>query len=180
MSRRASSSENTEVSLPITPMLDMAFQLLTFFIFTYHPSGLEGQMDLSLPSDKVTAAHEKKDEKKDAAPDKNTPLDLPSDVTITVRSQRSDTNSGGISAITVQDKSGPQEIPHPRTKGDPGLLDGLTAALQKMRAAVDPKNPIQLVGDSQLRWEGVIEVMDACRKAGFDNVSFAPPPDYKP
>ena len=34
----------------ITPMLDLAFQVLLFFIMTYHPSQLEeGQMDLSLP-----------------------------------------------------------------------------------------------------------------------------------
>src|SRR5260221_10265183 len=32
----------------ITPMLDMAFQLLTFFVFTYHPSQLEVQFPVSL------------------------------------------------------------------------------------------------------------------------------------
>ena len=29
----------------ITPMLDMAFQLMAFFIMTYHPSALEGHID---------------------------------------------------------------------------------------------------------------------------------------
>ena len=39
-----------EVDIPVTPMLDMTFQLLAFFILTYHPSSLEGQMEFSLPA----------------------------------------------------------------------------------------------------------------------------------
>ena len=34
---RRSAQAPVEVDIPVTPMLDMAFQLLTFFIFTYHP-----------------------------------------------------------------------------------------------------------------------------------------------
>src|SRR4051794_25367790 len=36
------------LSLIITPMLDMAFQLMAFFIMTYHPSSLEGHIDGTL------------------------------------------------------------------------------------------------------------------------------------
>ncbi|MGO8690710.1 MAG: ExbD/TolR family protein [Thermoguttaceae bacterium] len=43
--KRASS----EVELNIASMLDMAFQLLTFFILTFHPPPLEGQIGLRLP-----------------------------------------------------------------------------------------------------------------------------------
>ena len=32
----------------ITPMLDMAFQVLAFFIMTYHPSALEGYFDIKM------------------------------------------------------------------------------------------------------------------------------------
>ena len=38
-----------DVDLPITPMLDLAFQVLLFFILTYQPSSLEGQVEMSLP-----------------------------------------------------------------------------------------------------------------------------------
>ncbi len=37
-----------DVEVPITPMLDMAFQLLTFFILTYHPAPAEGQFSMNL------------------------------------------------------------------------------------------------------------------------------------
>src|SRR5438477_11186925 len=37
-----------QLSLIITPMLDMSFQILAFFIMTYHPSALEGHIPGSL------------------------------------------------------------------------------------------------------------------------------------
>ncbi|MGO8690709.1 MAG: ExbD/TolR family protein [Thermoguttaceae bacterium] len=39
----------SEVELNIASMLDMAFQLLTFFILTFHPPPVEGQIGLRLP-----------------------------------------------------------------------------------------------------------------------------------
>ncbi len=45
-----------EVEIPITPMLDMAFQLLTFFILTYRPAPTEGQFSMNLlPAAAATA-----------------------------------------------------------------------------------------------------------------------------
>jgi len=38
-----------EPDLPITPMLDMSFQLLSFFIMTFHPTPTEGQIAMTLP-----------------------------------------------------------------------------------------------------------------------------------
>jgi len=37
-----------EIEIPVTPMLDMAFQLLTFFILTYKPAPSEGQFSMNL------------------------------------------------------------------------------------------------------------------------------------
>src|SRR4051794_4938913 len=37
-----------DVDIPVTPMLDMAFQLLTFFIMTFRSSPAEGQFAMSL------------------------------------------------------------------------------------------------------------------------------------
>lgn len=40
-----------EPDLPITPMLDMSFQLLAFFIMTFKPAPTEGQIALTLPKE---------------------------------------------------------------------------------------------------------------------------------
>ena len=62
-----------EVELPITPMLDMAFQLLMFFILTYRPSMLEGHLALSLPAE----ADAKADTPMQVDPKTSAPEDTP-------------------------------------------------------------------------------------------------------
>ena len=52
------------IALPITPMLDMTFQLLFFFIINFNPADLEGQMDMSLPSEDITANTKNEADKK--------------------------------------------------------------------------------------------------------------------
>ena len=47
MRKQRKGAENVELNL--AAMLDMAFQLLTFFILTFKPSPIEGQVDLRLP-----------------------------------------------------------------------------------------------------------------------------------
>src|SRR3954469_25884519 len=52
-----------QLSLIVTPMLDMAFQILSFFIMTYHPSALEGHINGSLVPPTKTATHSKDNNK---------------------------------------------------------------------------------------------------------------------
>ncbi|HXY35683.1 MAG TPA: biopolymer transporter ExbD [Planctomycetaceae bacterium] len=47
--RRRLSRSKAEVELNLASMLDMAFQLLAFFILTFRPSPIEGQLSLHLP-----------------------------------------------------------------------------------------------------------------------------------
>jgi biopolymer transport protein ExbD len=46
-SERKNVSRAKEPEIPITPMLDMAFQLLTFFVLTYKPVPTEGSIVMS-------------------------------------------------------------------------------------------------------------------------------------
>jgi len=56
MRRRSLRQKVDEPNVPIAPMLDMAFQLLTFFVLTYHPAPQEGQFVMSLlPAQPATA-----------------------------------------------------------------------------------------------------------------------------
>ena len=52
MSRsRRQPPDYVEPDLPITPMLDMSFQLLSFFIMTFRPAPIEGQIAMTLPKE---------------------------------------------------------------------------------------------------------------------------------
>ncbi len=177
MAYRRGSDPSLDVDLPITPMLDLAFQVLLFFILTYHPSQLEGQMDMSLPD--VAEA-------KAAVPQPNQQagngLDLPAEVTVTVRARPEPEARGEIRQITVQDKSGSKEIPvEPRNNKNEFLKqDDLRKYLSALRPGLGNQDDIKLAAESALIYARVIEVMDACRAAGFSNVSFSPPPDVVP
>src|SRR3954471_9491417 len=48
--RKRQASDYVEPDLPITPMLDMSFQLLAFFIMTFQPTKTEGQIAVALPA----------------------------------------------------------------------------------------------------------------------------------
>ena len=49
MSRRHRRRSKKGVELNLAAMLDMAFQLLTFFILTFRPAPIEGHLALNLP-----------------------------------------------------------------------------------------------------------------------------------
>src|SRR5947207_2082102 len=106
MRRRGGEGGYHEVPLPITPMLDMAFQLLAFFIMTYNPSDLEGQLDLGLPQEakQDKQAHDPKDVDPRTAGSKDP--EIPSDLTIKVRALQSGEYSGNVSSIFVQNITG--------------------------------------------------------------------------
>jgi biopolymer transport protein ExbD len=163
--RRRKGESAPEPTLPITPMLDMAFQLLTFFIFTYHPSDLEGQMDLALPSSDSKVAQKPSDVVPTESNKDNS--EVQANVTVMIRSREGGEEAGKISTLTVQTDSGPEPV---------NTLDKLLPVLKKLSESVDNKSNIKLQADGKLKWSEVINVMDVCHKAGFTNVSFVAPP----
>jgi biopolymer transport protein ExbD len=158
---------DVDMNRVITPMLDLAFQVLLFFIFTYHPSQVEeGQMDLTLPD----AAKEQALNPKDANPKDSMPgdLELPAEITVLVQTQHDEKALGKISRISVQDKVGKTDVENPAA---------LRKYLAKARSGLSNQNDIKIQADSNLKYSYVMEVMDMCTRAGFKNVSFGPPPD---
>lgn len=167
MTIRRKTESGPEPNLPVTPMLDMAFQLLAFFVMTYHPSDLEGQMELSLPSEAITKAQDKEDINPESKVDKEQDLKLSANLTVIVRTQRDNVNNGLISGISLQDLTGTAPV---------DTLDKLREELKARSATVENRENIKIQADSKLKWEEVINVMDVCQQAGFKNISFVPPP----
>jgi biopolymer transport protein ExbD len=185
MSRRGKSAENTEVQLPITPMLDMAFQLLTFFIFTYHPSAMEGQMDFSIPPPQkdaraASAPEVKADQKPETKEDKEPDL-APDVLTVKATTAHDNVNDGNIVALSVEGGAGSKPV-----SVDKNLTD-LVKYLQEARKGLsrdpktnEPTSLIKIQGDSRLYWKEIIRLIDACNAAGFSNQKFVPPSGFIP
>lgn len=161
-SRRLNPGAPLEIVLPITPMLDMAFQLLAFFIFTFRPSNaLEGRMDMALP--RAGTAKAAAPEQVDPFASSDTDIDKDAEVTVRVESA-----GGGIDKIGVADKAGSAEV-----NGKPGLK----AKLEALKQGLGGSTGVRIEASSHLKYSCLVEIMDVCMAAGFTQIGFAPPPD---
>jgi biopolymer transport protein ExbD len=157
-------------SVPVTPMLDMAFQLLSFFLLTFHPDAqFEVEMDLALPQKESGKAADPTLVDPTAA--SNTELD-PQDMTdiptVTAVAASDAANRGQISSLSVEHLGNAHSV---------SSLDDLEKALKGDFKADDFKGAIKVRGDPQLKWSSMLEVLDACHRAGFTRVGFASPLD---
>jgi len=168
-SRKKEEGPGVQLNLVITPMLDMTFQLLFFFVLTFKPaSAMEGKMDFQLPA----AGEAKALNKEDINPDKisDGDLALPAQFTVLVKTIRDGVNDGNISALIIKTENGETALPN---------LEALERFLKSKQEddKISNKSDIKIEAESKLKYSCVIEVMDACIRAKFDKVGFAPPPD---
>ena len=162
------------VEMPITPMLDMTFQLLFFFILNYQAPMNEGEINYNLPPPDATQGPVA--EKPDPSAAEQDDLELKSQVTVLVRTQHDGRNDGEISDIRVQEGTS-GDTPISAQNGLSSQLDELVTYLKKIRPGLVNQEDLFIQGDSRLKWAGMVSVMDACRKAGFNNVGFKAPGD---
>jgi biopolymer transport protein ExbD len=177
MGLRRTKGPGSKVQLPITPMLDFTFQLLFFFLLWFRISGLEGQMDLALPTDTPKVAQENKTDP--AQTDIGDPdPDEPPEVTVIVKANQGDDpiRLGQISQLSVQLKEGVTNITEEGADSD-RLLVLLQEHLKKVRETLGNQRDVMMRADRKLKWQYVVKVRDACQKAGFSNAHFSPPPD---
>jgi biopolymer transport protein ExbD len=165
MARLRHESPSGKVELPMTPMLDMTFQLMAFFLLTFQASSaLEGKMEFGIPPEaagRSTMMVPIPAGEVCPLPDDETRL------TIVVRSLRDGVNDGNISALIVQSPQGEVAVHD---------LNDLRQNL-KQRQADAGKSQVRIAADCRLKYACVMDVMDACVQSGFANVGFAVPPD---
>jgi len=146
--RRKKRRGQGEVELNLAAMLDMAFQLLTFFILTFRPAPLEGQISLRMPPPQATVVV-----KDGQAPGQDTtntnPIQGMNTLTISVYANRT---TGTITDMAVGETR----------------VTGLPALAGKLREYFsDPGNPfdqvIIQVSDS-CRYEELMKVIDVCTR----------------
>jgi biopolymer transport protein ExbD len=145
-----------EVEVPITPMLDMAFQLLTFFILTYRPAPTEGQFSMNLlPAQAATEIT------KEQPKENNTPsLDA------TLRTLTTALRAGGdglLADITLADK--PIQMADLKAELE-GFVNDPILAFDQALIKVDP----------QLKYSEVMKVIDifsSLKPKPLTKISFA-------
>ena len=146
--RRQQRRSHSEVELNLAAMLDMAFQLLTFFILTFKPAPVEGQISLRLPPPQAVVVA--KDAQKAGQDTTNTnPVQGVTTLTISVFA---DSQTGAIKSLGV----GETQVPS---------IVALNGKLKEVFA--DPGNPfdqvIIQVSDS-CRYDELMKVVDVCTR----------------
>jgi len=151
-------SKHQEVDIPVTPMLDMAFQLLTFFILTYHPAPTEGQFGMNLlpasPAIKMEAT---------APPDTtaNTNPDVPPALR-TMTTQLFANPDGSLGKVQIEENE---------LQG----MDELRAKLKEFLGG--PEGPLfeqaLIQADPQLKYEELMRVIDVFSGLKITKISFA-------
>lgn len=148
--RRGAGVPATEPELPITPMLDMSFQLMAFFLLTFHPMPLEAQLPLSLP-------------KEDGSESQVAPSVEPTeDEELVIQVYASD--NGGIADITAAPKTGSFSL----GKDTSALFKYLKEQAAANKGKV-PKLKFEIA--ERLNYQFVIKMLDEGRRAGFDRIS---------
>lgn len=137
-----------DVPFPVTPLLDMAFQLLAFFLLTYTPPSRETRLDLDLPATPAALP-------RPTPADAETPTVRPPAESI-VRARASAV--GGLESLTLDGApiAGPQAL-RERLLATPAL-----------RA-----RPARLVADESLRYEVAARLVAALQAAGVPSVRLA-------
>jgi len=157
-------TEDVSVELPITPMLDMSFQLMAFFIFTFKPAPSEGQIAMSLPQI----------EGGDVAPPSATD-DKPVTFVVNVEGQA----NGKLGKLTMRDKDAPPpgDVIQPKAGEHPdkAIGAGLGEELRRRRAALGgrPSKVTLEIGNTVLH-EYVVQLLDVARQAGFEDIAPVP------
>jgi biopolymer transport protein ExbD len=147
MGRRKRHSQE-DVELNVTAMLDMAFQLLTFFILTFKPAPVEGQISLRLPPPQAVVVTKNAQQ---AGSDLNNTNPVQGVNTLTI-SVFANPKTGDIASLGVGETQ----------------VTGLAALDAKLKEVfADPGNPfdqvIIQVGDT-CRYEELMKVVDICTR----------------
>ena len=136
-----------DVELNLAAMLDMAFQLLTFFILTFKPAPVEGQINLRMPPPQsiTPIAGGKKAGQDTSNPD---PLQGLKTLVVTVSAKP----DGGISQMTLGDQ----------LVATPSRLDDRLREIFSTGTA--PYDQVLIHVDSKLSYASLMSVVDVCTR----------------
>jgi biopolymer transport protein ExbD len=141
-----------EVFFPVVPMLDMAFQLLAFFIMTFQPPTSETRIDLDLPAAPSTRPLSDRDR-----PDAPDLVGRVTDLRIEARADP----GGALHSLRLEQA----ELASP---------DALLGRLREYVAKA-PGRPLRvaLAAEDSLRYDEAARLIGVCSRAGASAVRLA-------
>lgn len=146
--RRRKNPAFTEPELPITPMLDMSFQLMAFFILTFRSTPTEAQLGLALPA-------------AEGGPSAVPPPSLAvEDDELIIQIYAAE--NGAVADVVAAPKTGNVTI---------GPESAKLFAYLKERAASGTVPALKLEIAERLNYQYVIKLIDEAKRAGYDRVS---------
>ncbi len=143
-------ASDTKVELQMTPMIDVVFQLLVFFLFSFKIVPVEGEIGVNMPP--VAAG----------AKPKSDDIELTEKVKIKLRS----TDDGALIGIIV----GENEIGENPAALTQVLKDSVVGPGGKASDA-----EVEIDGDRRLLYFFVIRVTNAVQRAGIKKINFTDP-----
>jgi biopolymer transport protein ExbD len=161
--KRGDGGQEVNLAMMVTPMLDMTFQLLAFFIITFKPTPLEGQMSLMLAAEKTQGGENRNQ------PVETEPVKPKVDLTVTVGS-----DGGGIDRLQVRHGNEVKDL-----RGGLDDLYGYLNNLRKELPALAGQEEITIEAAGRLEYSNLVGVMDVCLKTGFKKPAFGVPPDMQ-
>lgn len=171
------------LSLIVTPMLDMSFQLLSFFIMVYHPAALEGHIEGKLlPPSKFAVKGKSAEMSSGELPSVDNPPDLSTYVTVKINSvPKGKTEGDRLDGMPRTIQYARPEAPSLTTivDSDMDLKKGLNLLTGELKKILEEKGntatSVKLEAEPELKHEYMMQVYDACKRAGFQNISFVAP-----
>lgn len=154
--RRRKKMENVELNL--AAMLDMAFQLLAFFVLTFKPVPVEGHLQMHLPPPvALTKVDPNQSQDDGSGSGDNTHLE-------TLKVFVSSDAAGDVSLIKVGMK------PIVQGRLNRRLLQRLNDHLKSIfDIQMIPFDRIQIVADPRLRYEELMKIVDVCTRQVLPN-----------
>ena len=156
--RRPRSRPPEEVAFPVTPMLDMAFQLLAFFVLTFQVPSAETHLDLDLPVTPIALPGGPQGQAR-AGTERSVDADLENDLFIRLEAN----DLGDLKALRL---------------GEARLSD-LDALGDRLRRYTEVLNGrplrVRLVADDGLRYEEAARVMAICSASGVAAIRLSDP-----
>lgn len=161
--------------LPLTPMIDVVFQLIIFFMLMPMQPTIEGRLFSQLPKDKG-------------------PQDGPSvienvlriylrpgndDSETVIRIGHNDLGMLRRSVIAGREERDPDAAKANRATWR-GVADRIDEFYRRIPVSrVNRPNPVVIDAVNGTPWEHVIGLIDACKSKGIDNVEFSANPDFR-